>query len=207
MDLGWTQALPFGLLMFAGSAIAARRRKLRQSRAGRNYPLLAGKLGLELEPARYPGWVGRLRGRFQGFDVLVEPDERPRIVVRFAAASLLDLRTYEHWKRVPEGYQVLSLGKRRLDQRFINRFGRTQLAPDAANIDALTTALEAILDSTEGLRQLTIDADRIECLLDYGNPPVIPAPEVERLLPLLSALAERVTELSSESAVSPSETT
>jgi hypothetical protein len=108
---------------------------------------------------------------------------------------------------VPEGYQVLSLGKRRLDQRFINRFGRTQLAPDAANIDALTTALEAILDSTEGLRQLTIDADRIECLLDYGNPPVIPAPEVERLLPLLSALAERVTELSSESAVSPSETT
>jgi hypothetical protein len=190
MDLDWTHALPFGLLMFAGSAIARLRRRRRLSLAERNYPALAERLGLDFEPPRHAGWVGRLRGRHAGYAVLVEPDERPRIVVNFEANPGLDVRSYLHWKRAPEGYVGFTFGRRHLDERLPNRYCASNLQD--TELRELAAVFDKVLGASPELKQFTLNSERIECVFDYGHPAVIPPPEVERLLPALVQLARAV---------------
>jgi hypothetical protein len=201
MDLDWTHALPFGLVMFAGSVLARLRRKRQRARAERNYPALAERLGLEFEAPRYAGWVGRLRGRFEGYEVLVEPDERPRVLIHLAGNVGLDVRSYDHWRRVPDGMTSFSFGTRRLDQRLPNRFCELELQDHDSKL--LGAEIERVLLMSEALRQFTLDAKRLECLFDFGTPAVIPVAEVERFLPALVQLARQVEAWAAQSGVPP----
>jgi hypothetical protein len=190
MNLDWTHALPFGLLMFAGSAFARLRRRQQRGRAERNYPALAERLGLDFEPPRYEAWVGRLRGTYQGFSILVQADERARMVVQFHSNPGLDVRSYDHWKRPPEGHAAFSFQQRRLDQRLPNRYCVDALGE--RDFRELTAAFAKLMDASEAIVQFSLDAERIEVLFNFGQPAVIPPQEVERLLPLLLGLAREV---------------
>lgn len=202
MNLDWTHALPFGLLMFAGSALARLRRRRQRGRAERNYPALAERLGLTFEPPRYDGWVGRLRGTYEQYSVLVQADERARIVVQFPANPGLDVRSYDHWKRPPEAHTTFSFSHRKLDQRLSNRHCVQALSE--RDFRELAPEFVRVMDASEALRQFTLDAERIELIFDFGVPAVIPTDEVQRLLSAAVALARRVETWVSQAAPTPS---
>lgn len=192
MDLGWTAALPIGILFFVGTLIGATRKRAGKALALRQYPGLAEKLGLSFEAPRYAGWVGQLKGKFDGYRVLVQPDEKARIVVFLESEPAVQLRNYDHFKRVPEGSAVFSLGSRKLDAWVKNRYcpvHRQQAFDESLELRRQVAALQAW---HLRIKQLTVEPQRIELVLDYGTPPFIPATDVELLLPELTRLARAV---------------
>lgn len=200
MNLDWTHALPLGLLMFAGSAVARLRRRRQRGRAERNYPALAERLGLSFEAPRYDGWVGRLRGTYQQYSVLVQADERARIVVQLQTSPGLDVRSYDHWKRPPEAHTTFSFGQRKLDQRLPNRHCTQALSE--RDFRQLAPVFSHLLDQSEALRQFTLDPERIELIFDFGVPAVIPTDDVERLLSAAVELARGVETWAAQAKVS-----
>src|SRR5690606_39370728 len=84
-------ALPLGMVFFAGLVFGVLRRKSGHRAAARGYPDLATRLGLTYKPSSYRSGVGSLVGTYQGFVVIVDPDEQRRIRVRFEGAPAVDL--------------------------------------------------------------------------------------------------------------------
>jgi len=56
-------SLPFGLIMFGGTAFAILRRRWNRKRAAQDFPSLGRELGLEYTAPRYAGAVGTLAGK------------------------------------------------------------------------------------------------------------------------------------------------
>ncbi len=167
--------------MFVGTVVAAMRRRAGRSLAQRQFPRLAERLGLRFEAPRYDGWVGQLKGAFEGHDVLVQPDERARIVVLLRQPLQIDLRTFQHWKRAPEGKSAFSFKERKLNAWLPNRWCADGLEGVLGDNGALAAALDALRVHPH-VKQLVLDEERLEFTLDYGSPPYIPAGDVQALL-------------------------
>ena len=110
-----------GLLMLFGSYLLARGRKTGRQRAIREAPALAARLGLEHRTPGDPSVVGSMRGSHRGREVFVDADERPRIVVYFAEAPPVVLRTFEHEKRAPAGMERFDTRSAKVNRLFKER--------------------------------------------------------------------------------------
>jgi hypothetical protein len=184
--------LPLGFLMFGVTVLGFTRRKAGRSLARREYPKLAAKLGLTFEAPLRGDEVGCIKGEIEGIRVRIESDERCRIVCFPLGDVGLDVRNYEHHKRTPEGYESLSLQSLAEDRWAKNRFAREDL-----DIDARVVALRRVLDSTnperDRLKGFTVDAEKIECVFEFGKPSYLPAPVAARVLPAMLELARLAT--------------
>ncbi len=192
MDFSWTDALPIGILMFLGTLFGFARRRAGRALAQRGFPALAEKLGLQFEAPRYRGWAGRLKGELRGHEVLVQSEERARIVVYLGRQPPIELRSYAHYKRTPDGFASFSLGERKLDRWLPNRYCGVGAEDELAGNETLATTLSELSTMTDHLKQLTVEPQRIEAVLDYGSPPYIPTADAERLLRLLVDLATEI---------------
>lgn len=193
-DFSWTQALPIGIVMFVGTWLGWLRRKAGRSLARRGYPDLATELGLEFEAPRYAKGMGKLRGEFEGYKVLVDPDEAARAVLWFQKECPVDLRSYGHWKRLPPGYEPFSTGDLALDRWLQSRLVRNHADVESLLSEDFKSALSEVRFAGPELKQFAVDAERIECRFDFGQPPYVPPALLRRLLPALGKLAAVIEE-------------
>jgi hypothetical protein len=187
-DLDWTHLLPFGVLLFGITALGFTRRKAGRSLARREYPKLAKRLGLDFIAPAGSREVGTLTGTVDDVRVRVESDERARLVCYPPGDLGIDVRSYPHHKRTPEGYEIFSLGSRADDRWAPNRFVREghDVQPVLVALKALIAAFGADRDR---LRNFTADAEKVECVFDFGVPAYLPASVVGRVLPAMIALS------------------
>lgn len=195
-DFEWSDFFKVGFLMFGGTMLAFVLRRAARSSARREFPRLAEELALAYEAPDNPRYVGRLVGNYEGIRVRVESDERARIVCYFDRDPGIDVRTYVHHKRTPPGYEPFSFGNREDDEWMKARLQRTD-AEHQERLSAVRAALTALRRHRDRLRAFTLDAERIECVFDFGTPPYIPGAIVKELLPLLTALARDVQRMPS----------
>lgn len=205
------RAAPLGLFMLFGSYVAAKRRKSGHRRATQEFPVLARELGLEFRPPSEPDRIGALRGKYQGHDVFVDPDERPRVIVYFDPAPAVVLRTYEHEKRAPNGMVRFETRNPGIDRFFKDSYaspaGAERLVADA---EAFEAAVRPFSVSHRGrLAHLLITQERLECALDIARPAHIPPDMLRELLPaaiaLVRFLEERTVPRHEEAAGAPVE--
>jgi hypothetical protein len=190
-DLGAIlRAAPIGLLMLIGSYVASKRRQSGAARATKEFPELAAKLGLTARAAA-AGKIGALAGDYQGFRVYVDPDDRPRVVVYFARAAEVTLRTFEHEKRPPPGMVSFTTGNTAVDRFFKDRYAEESLASRIAkHADELAKLLEPFtLRWARNVEHLSITPERVECAVQFGRPTHIPPEAAESLLVAAAALA------------------
>jgi hypothetical protein len=203
-------ALPIGLLMFLGSALAFAMRKSGRRHAIKAFPALAGELGLSFVPPRYGQAQGTLVGEIDGRRVHVDPDEQQRILVRFKPGAssnpiAIDLRTYEHSLRAPFGMVTLYTNEREFDRFFRTRFASEALASRLAETQGLAESVAAFRGTfARNLRGLSVTGEGVTVTLDFGRPQHIPAEAVRELLPACLDLAELI-ETSASTSVEPSE--
>ena len=184
-------ALPLGLLMFLGMALAFIKRQRDHSSAQDAYPALAQRLGLAYRPSSHPGGIGRLSGRMAGYAVLVDPDEQRKLIVRFRGEPSIDFRTYEIPGRPPQ-LRSYSSGSARFDAFFKTRYASPELIQRLSKLD-----LDDLLTPFGGrycrqIKQVNVTSDGVTCVLDFGHPAHIPAAAVEALLPALLRWAKVV---------------
>jgi hypothetical protein len=181
-----------GLAMFVGTYIGMRRRKSGWARARASFPEVARTLGLTHRAPSSATGIGTLKGEHGGFEVFVDPDDRPRIVVYLRTAPRLILRSFEHEKRTPEGMVRLGLGPR-------GGFVREAYAsPEVAarlerQGDAVTRALEPFaVTFRDRVKDFSVTPERVECAFDFGRPPHVSVEAVLSLVPAATALARLV---------------
>ncbi len=189
-DLDWVKGLPVGILFFVGTLYGFTRKRARRALALRDYPRLAERIGLE----RVGGsatTLGRFRGDYDGYRVAVDPEERaPRIVLFLHQPTDWDLRTYQRWKRVPEGLETLTFADRGLNAWLSTRLLSGDPSGLAeARLAAVESELLALRALTPNLREFSLAEDRLECVFDFGTPPFIPAALVADVLKQLAKLA------------------
>lgn len=182
-------ALPFGLVLFAGLTLGYLRRKGAHRRALQSYPELASELGLEYRAPRAAKESGQLYGKLKGFGVLVDPDDQRKLIVRFRGEPCVDLRSYESQRRPQATIPYVD------PDRSINRYFPTRWAsPEIAEVlqqANLRSLLAPILERYQGIaKELNITQHGVTCVLDFGHPRHIPPDAVRELLPVLLCLAE-----------------
>lgn len=186
-------ALPIGFLMFAGMVYAFLKRRTAHHLASRAYPELGERLGLAFKPSPYKKTIGTLTGERDGYRVFVDPDEQRKISVHFAGSPSVLLLNYRQNQRPPDDAERLYSGDREFDAFFKTRYA----SDDVAKRLKAHQRLGALLVDFEGtfrreLKQFNVSSSGISIVLDFGNPPYIPAAAVERLLPPLIELAKIV---------------
>lgn len=195
------QAAPIGLFMLVGSYLASRRRKSMSVQAAKEYPETAERLGLEFHATREPGRIGSIRGSFRGYRVFVDSDELPRVVAYFSRGPALVLRTYEHEKRWPNGMVPLETGSAFLNGLFKDRYATRELAEalveGSAELEAKVRRISQ--DLGKNLAHLSVTEERVECALDFGKPPHVPAGCVETLVPELVELSRLLEDIAARS--------
>ena len=176
--------------MFAGMALGIFLRRARQRAARRQYPALAQRLGLALRPASHPKGIGKLTGTYEGYRVLVDPDQTRRITVQFDAAPKIDLRSYEDLRRRPRGLAPYASGHKRFDAFFKTRYASRRVAKRLARAGDLSELIAPLRGPfSREIRQVMVTSEGVTCVLDFGNPPNLPPEVVETLLPALIELA------------------
>jgi hypothetical protein len=192
-DLSWSQLVPYGFLIFAGTVLAATKRKAGRALARREYPKLARELDLQFEAPEQASAVGRISGDIQGVSVRVESDERARIVCYLEHDPGLDVRSYEHFKRCPAGYETFSLGSSSANQWLKNRYQRADTDPEPSR-QALLGLLRELKPYESRISAFTLTADRLECVFNFGSPAHLPANVVRDVLPQILALVGRLNQ-------------
>jgi hypothetical protein len=179
------KAAPIGLLMLLGSYVASRRRKSGWSRAAKEFPALADRLGVTFRAPPSPTRIGTLRGTFRGYDVFVDPDDRPRLVVYFGSAPPVILRTFELEKRVPSGMQRLETQNPLVDRFFKDRYVAPESADELSDCagEFETRIVPFAVKWRNKVTQVSITPERLECEFDFGRPLHLPPEVVEELLP------------------------
>jgi hypothetical protein len=187
-DFDWASLLPIGVLLFGATVLGFTRRRAGRSLARREYPKLAERLGLRYHAPSHRGEVGSLGGTLEGMRVRVESDERARLVVYPPGDVGLDVRNYAHHKRTPADYQPVSIGTRADDRWAQNRFAREGRDVEAA-LAQLRKLIVALGGDRDRLRTFSVDAEKVECVFDFGVPPYLPASVVTRVLPAMVGLS------------------
>lgn len=178
-------ALPFGLLMFAGTAVMLLRRKWGAQRAAADFPALAASLGLEHAPPRHPGGAGVLSGVYQGRTVRVDADDQRLLKVRFHGSPRVDLRSYQHTIGVPFDMVTVYSGERRFDRFFRTRHAAQPIAERIAQSEELGRLVAEFEGAhARSLQSLTVTAEGVVLRLE-----VVSTAAVRELLPACAALA------------------
>lgn len=181
--------LGIGLFMFLSMVFAHFRKRTGWALASRDYPEFARKMGLHLrEPQR--GAIGKLRGVYDGYQVVVDPDDLCRISLRFVTEPLVELRSYSHFKRPPEGLTAFRSGDADFDAYFKERYAGEEIAEALSRTAGLGQLIRPFL-GTRAVQSLAISPNGVECFFDYGRPPYIPVRTLEAFLPALTALAKQ----------------
>ena len=186
-------ALPIGILMFAGMLLALLLRRHRFRHAAQHFPALAEKLGLDFRASPHRRTIGTLSGVYRGYRVFIDPDDQRRITVRFDQEPKVDLRNYAQSRRPPRGMHTFFSGSKRFDSFFKTRYMSDELAERLLEVEHL----DRLLDPFRGpyfrqLKQLNVTSNGVSCVLNFGNPPHIPAAAVELLLPAMVELAKAI---------------
>jgi len=181
-------ALPLGLLMFVGTALAVATRKWGRQRAGKRFPELARELGLELSPPRHAGATGTLTGTYAGRVVRVDPDDQRLLKVRFHGAPRVDLRSYEHTLPAPFDMVTIYSQDRSFDRFFPRRLAAEGIARRIADHERPGRLVEAFSGGyARQIQALTVTSEGVVCRFEY-----VPADAVRVLLPACVALADLV---------------
>jgi hypothetical protein len=169
-------------------------RKSGHRTAARDFPELAGRLGLTFRASPYKSAIGRIQGELSGQSVLVDPDDLRGIRVNFGAKVGLDLSLGSRRGRPRTGWVPLDVGAR----RFRRRFEWAYAAPENVELldEAQHTAQVLELLELSELKSFSLSEDGMMLSFDFGNPPYLPVALVERVLPLLAAWAAELVELS-----------
>lgn len=181
-------ALPMGMVFFAGLVFSFLRRKTGHRAAAKRYPALAERLGLTYRASAYRSGIGTLSGSYQGFMVIVDPDEQRRIRVRFETAPAVDLRTYERDSGPPKVMRTVFTRDKKFDGFFKTRWAADRERTILEGLErpaALVTPFRGLRE----LKELSITTVGVSAVFDFGNPPYIPVAIVEELLPALVNLA------------------
>lgn len=196
---GWLGqgGLPLGAVLLVSLLYASLRHKSGFRRAAAALPEVGRELGLEYSSPRYTRAQGSLAGRYRGRVVRVDPDEQRAILMRFEGAPCIDLRTYERPQRAAPGMTQIQSGDALFDGFWKTRFASKAIARRMARAELPSRVTEPFkLAYWRNLRSLSVSEAGITCVLDFGNPPYIPADALRVLLPALAALADFVEELS-----------
>jgi hypothetical protein len=196
---GWLGqgGLPLGAVLLLSLLYASLRHKSGFRRAATALPELGQELGLEYSPPRYARSQGSLTGRYLGRVVRVDPDEQRAILIRFAGAPSIDLRSYERPQRAAPGMKQIRSGDAAFDDFWKTRFASQAIARRIEESELPSRLSEPFkLAYWRNLRSLSVTESGITCVLDFGNPPYIPADALRVLLPALSALADFVEDVS-----------
>jgi hypothetical protein len=185
------QAVPVGLVFFGGMVLAFMRRRVGNQNATKQYPALAARLGLAHRPSRYQTGVGTLSGQYQGFAVVVDPDDQRRIRVKFRGQPRVDLRNYELPTPPPQDMGTLFSRDKHFDAFFKTRYVGSEERARLEDLERPSEMLAPFRQLRE-LKQLAITESGVSAVFDFGNPPHIPASVVEALLPPLVQLARLV---------------
>ena len=181
-------ALPLGLLMFVGTALAVATRRWGRQRAAKRFPELARELGLQLSPPRHAGAVGILTGTYAGRVVRVDPDDQRLLKVRFHGAPRVDLRSYEHTLPAPFDMVTIYSQDRSFDRFFPRRLAAEEIARRIAEHERPGRLVEAFSGGhARQIQALTVTSEGVVCRFEY-----VPADAVRTLLPACVALAELV---------------
>lgn len=191
-DDSWFHAVPFGLVMFVGTALGFGLRSFRRRAARASFPELGRRLGLEHTPAETAGAAGVLKGTYQGFGVRVESETRARVVVLLRSALELDLRNYDRWVRLPPGLEPFAFA-----DRARNTWLKTRLASvDVAALVTDDTELERALDELHhdpALREVSVCDGRVELVFDFGARGLFPVDAAQRTIGVAVRLAQRLS--------------
>lgn len=169
--------------------LSARRRRSGFRLAAEELPRLAERLGLEFR--RGATAIGKLSGQYKGYTVFVDPDERARVALTYRGPIHVELRSYERRFRPPQGFIPFRSGSALVDDFFVCRYATEELAD---SLTARAGDLERVVRPfkkarSDGLKDLAVTSEGIECVFDYGKPVHLPASVVERTLAELAALA------------------
>ncbi len=186
-----SQAVPVGLVFFGSMVLGFLRRRVGNQKASKRYPALAAQLGLTHRPSRYQKGVGTLTGEYQGFAVVVDPDEQRRIRVKFKGRPRVDLRNYEVPTPPPQGMGTLFSRDKHFDAFFKTRHVGSE---ERARLEVLERPSELLAPfrHLRELKQLSVTDSGVSAVFDFGNPPHIPADVVEAVLPALVDLARLI---------------
>lgn len=187
-DLFSGGALPMGMLFFGIMVYRVLRRKAGNVVARAQYPDLAKKLGLQYQPASFKNGVGRLEGTFEGYRVVVDPDDQRRIYLAFTTRPPVALHSYVHNRRSNAGQRSFRPASRVLSAQFKTAHASPELILALSQADDLSETLRPLKFLRE-LKTLSVTESGVTAIFDYGNPPFIPAATVEDVLPRLVALA------------------
>jgi hypothetical protein len=187
-------ALPIGLLMFVFTAFTFLRRRRERQLATRDLPSLAAELGLTHVAPRYNGAQGQLRGTFQGRSVIVDPDDRRRLLVRFNVAPPVDLRRAPPESAPRRGWVLVHSKSRAFNSFFRTRVAAPELAEALAQHSAVEPLLAPFLtgEFSRVINEFAIGQDGVSCRLDYGTPPYFPVAAIRELLPACCAWADTI---------------
>jgi hypothetical protein len=191
MDWLNSGALPIGFLMFFGMVYAFLKRHTAHHLASRAYPELGERLGLAFKASPYKKTIGTLSGERGGYRVFIDPDEQRKISVHFVGEPSILLLNYRQNQRPPADAERLYSGDRQFDAFFKTRYAGEEVSrrlKEHRGLGALLTDFEGAF--RRELKQFNVTSSGIGIVLDFGNPPYIPASAVQRLLPPLIELAK-----------------
>lgn len=192
MDWSSLGALPIGLVFFAGTAFGVFRRRRGHVAARAEYPAVASELGLTFRPSRYKTGVGTLIGTFEGFKVLVDPDEQRRIMVSFSAAPGVVLYHKADHRRPPPGHSSIRLKNQRAAAFFPTCWATSEgaaLLEDGEELEPLVR----LLSGSRAVKDVNLTASGVIVTFDFGNPPFIPSQVVRSVVPALIRLAQTLS--------------
>jgi hypothetical protein len=193
MGGGWFNQLSslLGVGMLVLMLVMHVRRRTAFRRKGTDLRAVARELGLEHVPSAHSRAQGKLRGSYRGRKVVVDPDERRAVIVRFETQPRIDLRSYEISMPVP--FDMVSVQSR---APAFNRFWKTRRASPAIAGELLERSSVEWIEPLRGrlarnVKSLIVTAEGVTCEVDFGNPAFIPADAVRQLLVACIELAEQ----------------
>jgi hypothetical protein len=181
-------ALPLGMIFFASLVWGVLRRKSGNRRAAKLYPELGRRLGLRYRPSPYRNGVGSLVGHYQGFAVVIDPDDQRRIRLRFETGPAVDLRSYLRDSGPAHGMRTVFTRDKKFDGFFKTRWAADAERKMLESLEAPGHYIQPFHMIRE-LKELNVTNVGISCVFDYGSPPYIPVEVVEHILPAMAALA------------------
>jgi hypothetical protein len=177
-----------GMLFFGIMVYRVLRRKAGNVVARAQYPDLAKKLGLTYQPASFKDGVGRLEGTYDGYRVVVDPDDQRRIYLAFASRPAVAMHSYVHNRRSLAGQRSFRPASGVLAAQFKTAHASSEVIAALGAAQDLPETLRPLKFLRE-LKTLSVTESGVIAIFDYGNPPFIPVATVEDVLPRLVRLA------------------
>lgn len=189
METSVLRTLPIGFLLVLITYLALRRKRSERSKSLVDLPEFAAAESLQYQE-RTPGQVGVVTGQYRGYAVRIDPDNGAKIWLRFANSPKIELRTFQFFKRQPQGMQQMVTPFRQFDAFFVERYVSTAVNQAVLSLGDLNKLVDEIKASPQRLITVSISAEGIECRIAVDRVPYISRQMLEYLLPLLVRVAD-----------------